>query len=124
MYLGGAVGVRGKSAVWGNALTISGQTIKMTRKTSETIFEIPTASVRGFTYTGEQRANDGVAVVGFMTGGLLGMLLASSAIKSTDFYLVFEYGLPDQSKGAVLLRLHKNNRREIIDELRKVTQLK
>jgi hypothetical protein len=122
MYLGGAVGVRGKSMVWDNVLTISAQTIKLERKKSGTIFELQTSSVHGLSYSDKKHVNEGALMAGAATAGLLGMLVGS-AFKSTDYYAVLEYTLPDKTKAAVLLRLHKDNYQVIIDALRKATNL-
>lgn len=121
MYLGGAVGVRGKSMVWDNVLTVSPDAIKLARKDSVVIFEIRPSSVQGLTYSGQRHANDGAVIAG-AAAGLAGMLLGST-IKSTDHYVILEYTLPNGSQSAVLLRLHKDNQREILDALRSVTNI-
>lgn len=121
MYLGGAAGVRGKSLNWDNTLAISPQTITFSSK-GALRFEIATSSVRSLDYSGHRHVNDGAVAAG-AAAGLLGMLVGST-MKSTDYYVIVWYTLPDGTDSAVLLRLHKNNQQEIIGALRAVTKLR
>jgi hypothetical protein len=120
MYLGGAPGVRGKSLKWENKLTVGPEKISFTGKEKIT-FELDTASVRRMNYTGSKRTNENAAAAGFAAGGLLGMLLAGSAVKSTDHYLELEYTQTDGTAAAVLFRLHKDNQQQIIDAVHAAT---
>jgi hypothetical protein len=118
MYLGGVAGLRGKSLDWNNRLTVSSDRIVFAGKTIA--FEIDTSSVRRLNYKGHQHINDGAATAGLVAGGLLGAL-AGSAARSTDHYLEVEYLLADGSAAALLLRLHKENREEIINAVHAAT---
>ncbi len=120
MYLGGAPGVRGKSLKWDNKLTVGPERITFTGK-DKISFEFETTSIRRLDYTGRRRASDGAGTAGLVAGGLLGMLVARSAVKSTDHYLELEYTQPDGTPAAILLRLHKDNQQQIIDAMHAAT---
>jgi uncharacterized protein YcfJ len=117
MYLGGALGVRGKSTGWDNTLTITPQTIKFLSKDSKIAFEIPRSSVRNVTFPGRTRANDGAVTAGMAAAFLAGALVGSQ-LKSTDYYAFIEYAAADGTDGGVLLRLHKDNHAAVEDAMR------
>ena len=119
MYLGGAAGVRGKSLDWDNKLTVGDGKITFVGKKNNLRFEIETASVRRLDYTGRTHSSEDKAFA-FLVGGLAGIAVAS-AMRSTDHYLALEYALSDGSVGAVLFRLHKDNRQQIIDAIHEAT---
>jgi hypothetical protein len=66
MYLGGAVGVRGKSLDWINQLTVSPQAIEFPGK--KVRFHIDPRSVRTLDYTGHKHVNDDAAGGGLLVG--------------------------------------------------------
>ena len=106
---------------WNNRLTISKDTISFSGKNGVR-FDIPTSAVQELEYAGHRHANDEAASTGLLLGGLVG-LLAGSAARSTDHYLMVGYSLPDGLKSAILFRLHKENQRDIIDAMRAATGL-
>jgi hypothetical protein len=117
MYLGGAVGVRGKSTTWDGTLTVSPQSIKLMRQFVDApVFEIDPLSVTEVTYSGQKRVSDAAMVA----GGLVGAVL----VKSKDHYVTIDFKLPDGTQGAVLLRLDKEMAQEIVDTVRQVTHRK
>jgi hypothetical protein len=117
MYLGGAVGVRGKSTTWDATLTVSPQSIKLTRQFIDVpVFEIDPSRVTEVTYAGQRRLSDGA----MLAGGVVGMVL----VKSNDHYVMLDFKLPDGTAAAVLLRLDKELAQEIQDAIRQVTTRK
>jgi len=108
MYMGGAVGVRGKSTDWDSTLTVSPRSISLTRKSVDgPIFDIDPSSVTEVTYTGDQRRNEGAVAAGGVLAGVF--------VKSKDHYLTLDFDAPGGVKAAVLLRLDKGTAEEIID---------
>lgn len=115
MYLGGAVGVTGKSMTWDGTITVSPKSIRLTRQFIDTpTFDIDTSSVTELVSADQRHVNDGAAAALGLLGGAL--------IKSTDRYVTIFFAMPDGTKSAVLLRLDKGNAQAIMDALHAVTK--
>jgi hypothetical protein len=120
MYLGGAAGVRGKSMVWQNKLTVSERVIRLSHK-GRVLFEIPPASANAITYRSHRHANAQALGVAVAAVGLAGLM--ALAAKSTDHDVLLEYAFTDGTPSGVLLRLHKDNYGEILAALHRVTRI-
>jgi hypothetical protein len=127
-YLGGAVGVIGKSDTWDNSISISSNAIKLDLKKAEPI-EIDPGRVTALSYGGVRHGAVRVKdyVVAGVAGGLVAPVVGAALLIETvqkrgiKHYIIIEYTTSDGRASAVLLQAHKDNYKAILEALRRAT---
>lgn len=116
-YLGGMLGVRGRSLSWKNTLSISPHLIELQLHNGPRI-RLQPALVTAITYHGKRMPRT-VSPLAFALSPPAALVVG--ATKETVHYIGIEYRLPDGRAGGMLLRAHKDNFDEIVAALRKAT---
>jgi hypothetical protein len=119
-YHGGALGVEETSRNWKNRLTVSPGAITLTDG-KRVFFEIPPDRVTALAYQGVNYVTGKEVAYHSVLEGAFALIPGLFLLHQKDHFLAIEYKLPDGRPSAVLLRLHKENFRQIQEALHAVT---
>ena len=115
-YLGGMVGFRGTSPRWDNTLTISPTRIAMRNRGAVLLFEIDPSQVASLQYLKYGTNNNALfllAVYAPIPALAIGALVPGAARRG-DHFIAIDYFFGDCQRGALLLRAHKENYKDVI----------
>lgn len=117
-YNAGTLATKVDGDDWGNHLTVTSDSIKLTLKDGQSL-TIPPNSVTGISYGQEAHRRVGTMVA-------LAIIVSPVALfglmhKTKLHFVGIEYSLPDGKKGGLLLQAHKDNYRGLLTALSGVT---